>query len=96
MSINKIQNDNDGHTHEVGRHQGKEGIRVRLCANLKVYENIRNNIILKYVLICGMKRKGMLNKNIKIVVTSVEKSNETEGWLQKEHMGFQGFMMFGS
>ena len=35
----------------------------------KVYENIQNNIKFRYVLLCGMKIKGMMNKQIKIMVT---------------------------
>ena len=44
-------------------------------------------IIFRYVLICNMKRKEMMNRKIKIVVTSGRKKSEEEGQHQKEIHG---------
>ena len=39
---------------------------------------MKNNIIFRCVLICGVRRKGIMNKQIKTVVTSAGKRSEEE------------------
>lgn len=57
-----------------------------VCKTEKYMENMKK-IIFRYVLICNMKRKEMMNRKIKIVVTSGRKKSEEEGQHQKEIHG---------
>lgn len=55
----------------------------------KIEKYMKNSNIFIYVLICGIQRKGMMTKEIKVEFTSVGKRSEEEGSFTKGPMGSQ-------
>lgn len=60
----------------------------------KIEKYMKNSNIFRYVLMCGIQRKGMMTKEIKVEFSSVGKRSEEEGSFTKGPMGSQCTKMF--